>query len=79
MSALIGIRDRATLIWNLYPFNQQQAICYSSKEEVTGILSDYYFRRMKDHQMYRMMQEGNRKGHKELQAYGYNLQDVDFF
>ena len=29
--------------------------------------------------MYKMMQSGERKGHKELQAFGYNLQENDFW
>ena len=79
MTALIGIRDSIDQLWELYPFNQQQATCYDSKENVINVLGQYYFEKMKTHQMYRIMQEGKRKGHKELQAYGYNLQDKDFW
>lgn len=79
MSALIGIRDSANQIWKLYPFNQQQATCYDTKEEVINVLGQYYFEKMKSHQMYRMIQTGKKKGYRELQAYGYNLQDKDFW
>jgi hypothetical protein len=79
MTALIGIRDSVNQIWKLYPFNQQQATCYDAKEKVINVLGQYYFGQMKKHQMYRMMQSGKKKGHKELQAYGYNLQDKDFW
>jgi hypothetical protein len=79
LSALIGIRDNANQIWKLYPFNQQQVTCSDTKSKAINILGQYYFEKMKTHEMYRMMQEGKRKGHKELQAYGYNLQDKDFW
>lgn len=79
LSALIGMRDNVNQPWQLYPFDQQVATCSDSKEEVINVLGQYYFGQMKTHQMYRMMQEGKRKGHKELQAYGYNLQDKDFW
>jgi len=79
MTALIGIRDSINQIWNLYPFNQQQATCYDTKDKVINVLSQYYFVQMKKHEMYRMMQSGSKKGHKEPQAYGYNLQDKDFW
>lgn len=79
MTALIGIRDSLNQIWSLYPFDQQQAVCYESKEEAINVLAQYYFSQMKGHQMYRMIQSGERKGHKELEAYGYNLQDKDFW
>jgi hypothetical protein len=79
LSALIGVRDSINTVWKLYPFNQQQATCYSTKEEVLNVLGEYYFKQMKTHQMYRIMQGGKRKGYKESQAYGYNLQDKDFW
>ena len=79
MTALIGFRDSTNQTWKLYPFNQQQATCYDTKEEVINVLGQYYFGQMKKHQMYRMMQSGKKKGHKELQAYGYNLQDKGFW
>ena len=79
MSALIGIRDSVDQIWKLYPFNQQQATCYDRKEEVINVLGQYYFGQMKTHEMYRMIQTGSRKGYREGQAYGYNLQDKDFW
>ncbi|MFA6925272.1 MAG: hypothetical protein WC223_13585 [Bacteroidales bacterium] len=79
LTALIGFRDSINQVWKLYPFNQQQATCYDKEEEVINVLGQYYFGQMKTHQMYRMMQSGKRKGHKESQAYGYNLQDKDFW
>lgn len=79
MTAVIGIRDSTNRVWKLYPFNQQQATCYDSKDKVINVLGQYYFNQMKKHQMYRMMQSGKNKGHKVLQAYGYNLQDNDFW
>lgn len=79
LTALIGLRDNINQIWRLYPFDQQSAGCFDKKEKVINILGQYYFTKMKNHEMYRIMQEGKRKGHKELQAYGYNLQDSDFW
>ncbi len=79
LSSLIGMRDSIDQTWKLYPFDQQQAVCCSSKETAINILGQYYFENMKNHQMYRMMQSGKRKGHKKLQTYGYNLQDKDFW
>lgn len=79
LSALIGIRDSLNQTWKLYPFNQQQATCYSTKNEAINVLGQYYFEQMKTHQMYRIIQFGKRKGYKESQAYGYNLQDKDFW
>lgn len=78
-SSLIGMRDNIDSTWTLYPFDQQQAVCCSDKKSAINILSQYYFREMKSHQMFRMIQSGKRKGYKELQAYGYNLQDTDFW
>lgn len=79
MSALIGIRDSINQTWALYPFDQQQATCYENKEGAINVLGQYYFEEMKTHKMYRMVQSGARKGHKELEAYAYNLQDKDFW
>jgi hypothetical protein len=79
MTAIIGIRDSINQTWKLYPFNQQQATCYDSKDKVINVLGQYYFEKMKSHPMYRIMQSGKKKGHKELQVYGYNLQDKDFW
>jgi len=79
LSALICMRDNINQIWKIYPFDQQQATCYSRKEEAINVLGQYYFGQMKKHQMYRMMQSGKNKGHKKLQAYEYNLQDKDFW
>ncbi|PGH39495.1 MAG: hypothetical protein CRN43_08705 [Candidatus Nephrothrix sp. EaCA] len=79
LSALIGDRDSINQIWKLYPFDQQQAICCASKKQAINILGKYYFGQMKTHQTYRIMPSGKRKGHKESEAYGYNLQDKDFW
>lgn len=75
MSAIIGFRNKVSEIWKLYPFNQQQAVCFDSKEKVINVLSQYYFHQIANHQMFRMQQNG----FKELEAYGYNLQDKDFW
>lgn len=79
MTALIGFRENLNTIWKLYPFNQKQAVCFDRKEEVINVLGQYYFGQMAEHKMYRMQQNGKRKGHKELEAYGYNLQDKYFW
>lgn len=79
MSAMIGVRDSTNQIWKLSPFNQQQAVCYDSKDEVINVLGQYYFGKMKAHEMSRMMQEGPQKGKLVGQAYGYNLQEPDFW
>jgi hypothetical protein len=52
LSALIGIRDSSSQTWKLYPFNQQQAICYDSKDKVINVLGQYYFEKMKDHSIF---------------------------
>lgn len=79
LSALIGYRDSVNQTWKLYPFDQQTAGCFDSKDKVINVLGQYYFGQMKTHQMYRMMQTGKKKGYRELQAYGYNLQDKGFW
>ncbi len=79
MTALIGIRDSLNQTWNLYPFDQQQATCYDTKEEVINVLGQYYFVKMKTHKMSRMMQSGKQKGNLVSQPYGYNLQERDFW
>jgi len=79
LSALIGFRNNINEIWKLYPFDQQSAGCFDSKDKVINVLGQYYFEKMKTHQMYRMIQNGKMKGYLELQAYGYNLQDKDFW
>ena len=79
LSALIGIRDNINEIWKLYPFDQQAAGCFNSKKDVVEILCKYYFVEMKTHKMYRVIQSGKLKGNLESQAYGYNLQDKDFW
>ena len=75
MTAVIGVRENVNIIWKLYPFNQQQATCFDSKEKAINVLGQYYFSQMAEHKMYRMQQNGYR----ELEAYGYNLQDKDFW
>lgn len=79
LSAVIGTRSTIHDVWEIYPFDKQQAVCCSSKEESINILGRYYFKEMKSIKMYRIMQTGERMGHKELEAYGYNLQDKDFW
>lgn len=79
LSSVIGMRDNMNQIWRLYPFDQKQAVCCKNKESAIVILAQYYFEQMKTDQMYRMIQSGKNKGHKESQAYGYNLQDKDFW
>lgn len=79
LSAVIGSRRTNRDLWEIYPFDQQQAVCCTSKETSIKILSEYYFKEMKSHKMYRIMQTGERMGHKELEAFGYNLQETDFW
>lgn len=79
MTALIGFRENPNTIWKLYPFSQKQAICCKSKAQAISILGQYYFGQMAEHKMYHMQQEGKKKGHRELEAYGYNLQDKAFW
>jgi hypothetical protein len=79
LSALIGIREDINQSWKLYPFDQQNAVCFDTKEEAINVLNQYYFTQMKTHQMYKMMQNGRKKGHKILQAYGFNIQDKEFW
>jgi hypothetical protein len=79
LSALIGCRDSVNQIWKLYPFNQRAIGCSPSKKIVIDVISEFYFTKMKNIQMFRIVQSGDRKGNKEPEAYGYNLQDKDFW
>jgi len=79
MSALIGFRESAHQIWNLYPFENQSVACSPNRETAVNIMEQYYFAKMKDHPMWRIIQEGNKKGESELKAYDYNIQDEDFW
>jgi len=79
MSAIIGYRENAGSIWKLYPLELQSVVCSSTKEEAERILTAYYFHYMKSHEMFRVQQDGPRRGYKELQAYGYNIQDKGFW
>jgi hypothetical protein len=79
MSAVIGIRKNVNDSWQLYPFDNRAAGCYGSKKGVISELGRYYFEKMKIHKMFKMIQSGENKGRLELTAYGYNLQDKDFW
>lgn len=79
MSALIGIRDHVDQPWWLYPYTQQQVACSPDVETMLYIMGQFYFEEMKTKEMYRIAQSGERKGHKVLTAYGYNLQDEGFW
>lgn len=78
MSALIGFRDSIHQIWNLYPFDNQSVSCYD-KEISIKVLEQYYYDKMKGHPMWHVVQEGSKKGELELKAYGYTVQDKDFW
>lgn len=52
MTSLIGIRDCEEEMWKLYPLNNQQAVCYDSKMEVTNVLGTYFFQEMESHSEY---------------------------
>lgn len=79
LTALIGFRDSVGQTWKLYPFDNEQAVCFDNKESAIAVLCKYYFEQMRTHKMYRMMQGGEMKGHRVLQPYGYNLNEFDFF
>jgi hypothetical protein len=79
LSAVIGVRENINQIWKLYPFNQKQATCFGSKEKTIDILNQYFCYEMKTDQMYGITQTGRKKGQKELQAFGYNIQDKGFW
>ncbi|MFN0188645.1 MAG: hypothetical protein ACKVQV_08085 [Bacteroidia bacterium] len=79
MSALIGFRDNINEIWNLFPFENQSASCSPNKERALLILEFYFFNKMKEHKMWRVVQNGEKKGELELKEYGNNLQDESFW
>jgi hypothetical protein len=79
MSALIGFRDSLHQVWNLYPFDNQSVSCSPKNERVLNIMEQYYFDKMKGHSMWRIIQDGTKKGELELKAYGYNIQDDGFW
>lgn len=79
MSALIGFRENPNSIWKLYPFDQKMAACSNNKEKLINSLGQYYFGYMSEHEMYVMQQGGKNKGHRILEAFGYNLQDKEFW
>ena len=79
MSAVIGFRNDPDSTWQLYPFNNEQAVCWITKEQVLNILGQYYFEKMKGHAMYHISPSGPRKGEEQLEAYGFNLQDEGFW
>jgi hypothetical protein len=79
MTALIGIRNSPNSKWDLYPFDQQLAVCYSTKEQVINVLEQYYFKNMSNHSMYVMQQSGDGIGTRVLTPFAYNLLDSDFW
>jgi len=79
MSALIGFRDSIDQMWKLYPLDNQFAGCFNKREEVLNVMGQYYFKQMKEHEMSKMIQTGTKAGTMESKAYGYNIQDKDFW
>ena len=79
LTALIGIRNTPSSIWNLYPFDQQLAVCYDSMDQVINVLGQYYFEKMSNHSMYVMQQSGDSIGIRVLKPFKYNLQDSNFW
>ena len=76
---LIGIRENINAPFKLYPLENVKTSCYENVNDALSNLCQYYFHEMKDFQMGRMMQSGDRKGHEESSAYQYNIQDKDFW
>jgi hypothetical protein len=79
MWALIGYRDSTKQAWKLYPFANEIASQAPSIGWCDSVIIQYYFRAMKTHEMFKITQSGERKGHRELYKYGYNLQDSAFW
>jgi len=79
MIALIGFRVSPDSMWSLYPFDLQTVGCSSTQEGAEQIFSRYYFNNMKEHSQFRIQQEGERRGFKEGQPIGYNIQDGEFW
>jgi hypothetical protein len=79
MGAIIGFREDTNKIWNLYPLDNELASCFSTKEQVINVMGQYYFREMKSHEMWKIVETGPAKGTFELKAYGYNLNDKGFW
>lgn len=51
-TALVGFRNVANRIWEIYPFNEQQVICASSYDETMEVLGKYFFKDMKKDSKY---------------------------
>ncbi|MEO6833364.1 MAG: hypothetical protein ABI378_12520 [Chitinophagaceae bacterium] len=76
---LIGFRPDTNSIWNLFPLNNELVGCFESRKVSINIMGQYYFNKMKDHTMWRLMQSGQYKGEEVSTPYGYNLQDKGFW
>lgn len=79
MSVLVGIRNDTNEFWKLYPFNNIITGCGLTKEAVINATGKYYFEDMKDHEMDLIAQDNPNKGLMIRKAYGYNLQDTNFW
>lgn len=79
MSSLICYRPDTNSSWNVFPLDNERADCCGSEYVAISILDQYYFREMKNHQMWYIPQVGSQKGMRVGKEYGYNLQDIDFW
>lgn len=52
LMSMVGIRNCPNEMWNLYPLENQSAVCCSSEEECKRVLSHYYFHEMTNHSEY---------------------------
>jgi hypothetical protein len=79
MSALIGFRNSENEVWILYPFDNQSVSCSPNQERAIKIMEQYYFDKMKYHEMVKIVQNGAKEGEFEFKSYDYNLQDPGFW
>jgi hypothetical protein len=52
LSAVVGFRDSINEIWKLYPLIKQTASCFDKKQETINILSEFYFKNIKEHHVF---------------------------
>ena len=92
---LIGIRNHQDSLWSLYPLSLRSGVCLSSKEKLTQLMANYYFRDMKtDFWHVRKTEKdkdyggevrydlGKKQGKSSpytFKTFGYNIQDDGFW
>ena len=79
MDAIIGFRDIDLDLWQIYPLNIKTGICYEDSVETRILFEDYYYRKMAEKEMEKVVQSGMDKGHIKSEPIGYDLLDNEFW